>query len=66
MTHSGGKPHEVGDKGQRYEVSYYDPSTSTRKKFGWTNDFITAAGMLRSISLHPTMQLGMIHDRQPK
>lgn len=39
MTHSGGKPHHVGDKGQRYEVRAHGwPKNETDNVIGWSND----------------------------
>jgi hypothetical protein len=63
MTHSGGKPHAVGDRGQRYEVSYYDPYSNTRKTFGWSDTIEGAQAFARSIELHPSMQFPKIRDR---
>src|SRR5689334_25301932 len=45
MTHSGGKPHPVGDKGQRYEVTVFDTGKNERIVVGWTNDAATARSM---------------------
>lgn len=65
MTHSGGQPHITGDKGQRYEVSYYDPDTKTRKVFGWAEKYSGAMSMENAIKLHPSMQDPAIDDRMP-
>ena len=65
MTHSGGKPHYVGDRGQRYEVSYRDPDTGARKVFGWSDTKRGAEAMVMSITLHPSMADGEILDRRP-
>lgn len=64
MTHSGGKPHNVGDKGQRFEVRYIDDG-GAEKVFGWSNDLSGAAKMVGSIALAPAMQKPMIVDRNP-
>lgn len=64
MTHSGGKPHKVGDRGQRYAVSYWDPATRTRKPFGWSYTLDGAAAMAKSIELHPSMEKPEIEDRE--
>ena len=64
MTHSGGKPHNVGDKGQRFEVTYFDPYTSTRKVFGWAHDKVGVDIFFNSINLHPSMELPEMTDRQ--
>ena len=64
MTHSGGKPHtNIGDKGQRYEVTYFDPYSQTRKTFGWSDSTFGCQQMLLSIDLHPTMTDGKMKDR---
>lgn len=65
MTHSGGKPHNVGDKGQRYEISYYCPTEKRRKVFGWTDKPEAVCAMISSIALHPTMESPLFTDRQP-
>lgn len=66
MTHSGGKPHtNVGDIGQRYESTYFDPDTKTRKVFGWSNRYNVAEAMCRAINLHPSMFDPQIRDRNP-
>lgn len=65
MTHSGGKPHtNVGDRGQRYEITYYDPHTKTRKVFGWSTDLDGARAFAGSIDLHPSMEFPQIKDRE--
>ena len=63
MTHSGGKPHAVGDRGQRYEVTYFDPDANIRKVFGWSDTAEGAQAFARSIELHPSMQFPQIRDR---
>lgn len=64
MTHSGGKPHtNVGDRGQRYEVRYFDEDGAS-KVFGWTDDY-TGGAMVESIKLHPSMSRPHVVDRQP-
>lgn len=62
MTWGGGKPHEVGDRGQRYEVSY--ERDGNRRVFGWSDTLAGANAMARSIDLHPTMSNPKIKDRQ--
>ena len=64
MTHSGGKPHAVGDRGQRFEVSYSDPDAGARKVFGWSDTLEGAQAMARSIELHPSMECAQILERQ--
>lgn len=61
MTHSGGKPHAVGDRGQRYEVRYVD-GNGAEKVFGWSEQY--PEGFVRSINLHPTMHSPRVIDRQ--
>ena len=64
MTHSGGKPHAVGDHGQQYEVTYFDPVANARKVFGWSNTAEGAQSMARSVELHPSMgHFVQIRDR---
>lgn len=63
MTHSGGKPHAVGDKGQKYEVTYYDPISNCRKTFGWSDTEGGAQAMADSIEVHPSWQYPQIMDR---
>lgn len=64
MTHSGGKPHNVGDKGQQYEVTYWDPATGRRKTFGWADTPEGADAMCNSIKLHPSWNCAEVRDRQ--
>lgn len=65
MTHSGGKPHtNVGDRGQRYEVTYFDPRESCRKVMGWATTSEAAQLMADSIDLHPSWQDPQIRDRE--
>ena len=65
MTHSGGKPHAVGDKGQRYEVSFYDPEMNKRRILGWTDKLENAQGMMTAIEGHPSWQFPQLLDREP-
>lgn len=62
MTHSGGKPHHVGDKGQRYEVTYFDGER--RQVFGWSVTPEGARTMANSIELHPSWEYPQIRDRE--
>lgn len=64
MTHSGGKPHEVGDRGQRFEVSYQSAYAFRRDVFGWADTPEGALRMAESISLNPSMTNPQIKDRQ--
>jgi hypothetical protein len=64
MTHSGGKPHtNVGDKGQRFEVTYFDPNDNKRKVYGWSDDEYIAGEMEDCIDAHPSWQLPQVTDR---
>ena len=65
MTHSGGKPHAVGDRGQRFEVTFLDPG-GKRQIFGWAVTFTAARTMQRSIEKHPVWEGGEIRDRERK
>ncbi len=62
MTHSGGKPHEVGDRGQRYEVTFLRPN-GERMIFGWSDTLLGAEGMVSGIEKHPVWKDGTIRDR---
>ncbi len=61
MTHSGGKPHNVGDKGQRYEVRAV---SMQGKEFvvGWT-EHPDGGGLVKIIEEHPVWVLSQIIDR---
>jgi hypothetical protein len=63
MTHSGGKPHAVGDRGQRYEVSFFNPSTNERQVLGWTDDVGAARQMADGIDAHPLWAFPQVRDR---
>lgn len=66
MTHSGGKPHtNVGDRGQRFEISYYDPRTGMRHVFGWCETENGATAMMDAISKHPVWTDSQRKDRRP-
>lgn len=78
MTHSGGKPHtNVGDRGQRYEVTYlptgpvtirgqtFDPlPTGERKVIGWASNMEGARAFCRAVRAHPTWTMPEIRDRE--
>jgi len=63
MTHSGGKPHEVGDRGQRYEVTFYNPATGERQGYGWAASEGAANVMRDSVNKHPSWRYPRIKDR---
>lgn len=62
MTHSGGKPHAVGYKGQRFEVCFFDPESNKRRVLGWTNDPEDAQQMAGWIEEHPDWESPWITD----
>ena len=64
VTHSGGKPHAVGDLGQRYEVTYLDQDE--RKVYGWSTTLEGAQRMTESIDMHPVWEQPQIRDREVK
>lgn len=67
MTHSGGKPHQVGDRGQRYEISVIaDDQGGKRIVVAWTNDKASADRMAVSFALRPSWRHGQVRDRQEK
>jgi len=61
VTHSGGKAHEVGDRGQRFEVSYI--ANYCRKVYGWTDELEIAKEMAACIAAHPAWKHARINDR---
>lgn len=65
MTHSGGQQHPVGDRGQRFEVSFVwiNRDDGGRQVFGWCDTYEGALRMAKSIDLHPSMMLPEIRDR---
>ena len=65
MTHSGGKPHAVGDRGQRYEVLYVDVDCRMQT-FGWCDSMRVATSFCKAIRLHPSMSGGRARDRLRK
>jgi hypothetical protein len=64
MTHSGGKPHAVGDRGQRYEVSFYDPEAGKRRVMGWSNTLDGARSFMDAIDAHPVWTDPRVRDRE--
>lgn len=63
MTINGGKPHNIGDRGQRYEVSFLDGKK--RRVYGWTDDAKQALRMETAIHDHPTWRYPETLDRMP-
>jgi len=67
VTHSGGKPHtNVGDRGQRYEVSFFDPKLNDRRILGWTDSIEDARRMADAVDAHPTWAYPHVTDRQAR
>lgn len=64
MTWAGGRPHQVGDRGQRYEVSVIDEASEQRIPCGWTNDKISAERMAVALALRPGWRHGQVLDRK--
>lgn len=64
MTHSGGKPHATGDRGQRYEVRVTGwPNEGKTGVLGWTDDLARADKMAASIRKAPGCTSTEIFDR---
>lgn len=66
MTYDGGKQHEVGDRGQRFEVSYFDPQQNKRCVMGWSGTAEGARAMAIAIEHHPSWRYPQIKDREAK
>ena len=64
MTHSGGKKHEVGDRGQRFEVTVYDDDLNKRIVIGWSDDAASANKMATSAVLRPSWDFEQVRDRK--
>jgi hypothetical protein len=64
VTHSGGKPHAVGDKGQRYEVRATGYPKPGQNVIGWASDFERAVGMANAIAKAPTCTASEVFDRE--
>ena len=54
----------VGDKGQRYEVTFYDPTTAERMIFGWFETLEGANRCCKGIDMHPSWCNPQIRDRE--
>lgn len=65
MTHSGGKPHAVGDKGQRYEVHAVGYPKPGDNVIGWTDSESGAFRMMTAIAKAPGCTGSSIIDRKP-
>lgn len=64
MTHSGGKPHNVGDKGQRYEVRATGYPKTEESVIGWTDNLDGADRMAGAVRKAPGCTSTVIFDRQ--
>jgi len=64
MTHSNGKTHEVGDHGQRFEVSFYNSNSNVRDVLGWVKTIEDAVALTVAIDRHPCWFYPWITDRQ--
>lgn len=65
MTINGGKPHAVGDRGQRYEVTFFNPATDKRQVLGWSETREGADSLVAGIDKHPTWRSPIVQDRKP-
>lgn len=52
----------VGDRGQRYEVRYFDRTTGAEKVFGWTNA-ADGGAFMESAKLAPWARDPFVVDR---
>lgn len=67
MTINGDKPHNVGDKGQRYEVSAHGyPKNEIDNVIGWSDTLEGAERMMSAILKAPGCTSAKIYDRQEK
>ena len=66
MTHSGGKPHAIGDRGQRFEVTFFDPEQRARRVYGWFDDQDAAIRVAEGIKVHPLWRDPKLTDRWAK
>lgn len=64
MTHSGGKPHIVGDKGQRYEVRAAGYPTGGVHVIAWTDSKERADSIATSILTAPGCTNSNVIDRK--
>ena len=63
MTINGGKPHQVGDRGQRYEITYFDGRAAERRTLGWCETREQADMVVLTMSGHPVWSGFEISDR---
>ncbi len=64
MTHSGGKPHNVGDKGQQYEVRATGYPSDGENVIGWSATIEGAQRMMTAILKAPGCTSASIFDRE--
>lgn len=64
MTHSGGKPHKVGDEGQRYEVRSTGYPKKAESVIGWCPELEGAERMAQAIRKAPGCTSTVIWDRE--
>ena len=63
MTHSGGKPHAVGDRGQRYEVRSIGWPVPGSTVLGWCEQLHQAHRMAMGVKQAPGCVGASIFDR---
>ena len=63
MTYGGGKPHEIGDRGQRYEVTFFNPQRGLRVVLGWAEELKVAQTLADAVNDHPSWREPEIEDR---
>lgn len=56
-------PHQIGDKGQRWEARYVVDGEEPRA-IGWSDDRAGALGMAQAFLLRPTTTLAYVVDRE--
>lgn len=64
MTHSGGKPHNVGDKGQRFQLSAFGYPKEEKSVIGWHSTREGINRMRDAISSAPRCQGTEVFDRE--
>lgn len=62
MTYGGGKPHPAGDRGQRYEVTFFNPEEGERQALGWCATPEGAQRMKDAVHQHPTWESPQVTD----
>lgn len=64
MTHSGGKPHAIGDRGQRYEVRATGWPKAEQSVIGWWSDLQAAHQAAAGFKKAPGCTEVEIFDRE--